>query len=106
MLGLGSGRPVLIADGVTEGINLPDGVVIDAAFGDEVHGIAMLEPGLTLATEDGGQHWRTVNVERAAEVVAVGATRWTRGRRECLDPVAMRPPTDRPRWASRTSAHA
>ncbi len=82
-LGLGTGRPVLLRDGTATDIGLPDGVVLEVAFGDDAHGIALLEPGLALATDDGGQHWRSLAVDRPEAVLAVGPARWVRGAAEC-----------------------
>ncbi len=82
--GLGTGRAVVIRDGAAEGIGLPPGVVLDAAFGDETEGIAILEPGVVLYTEDGGRHWSpTVLDDVPREVAAADGQRWVRAEAGC-----------------------
>ncbi len=86
-LGLGSGRTTVVRDGAVEGLTLPPGVVIDAAFGDERHGLAVLEPGRALLTDDGGAHWSPLPLgdDAALEVVALDGRRWVRGDEACYE---------------------
>jgi hypothetical protein len=85
MLGLGSGRAVIVRDGVAEGLGLPPGFVLDAAFGDEQRGVAILEPGTVVLTDDGGGRWSPVALrgDTPLEVVALDARRWIRGAVGC-----------------------
>lgn len=93
-LGLGGGRVVRLRDGAADGIGLPPVFALDAAFTDDLHGIAIVEPGVVLRTEDGGQRWSTVPLpgDVPREVVASGDMRWVRGDLGCfaLDGDALR----------------
>lgn len=84
VLGRGNGRVVVIRDGTAEGLGLPAGFVLDAAFGDDLRGLALLEPGRLLHTEDGGQRWSSLALDDAPlEVFAAGGRRWVRGESGC-----------------------
>lgn len=81
-VGHGTGLAVTIHRGRLTGARAPvPGVVIDAAFGDDRRGIAIVEPGRAYATEDGGAHWRAVPMtdDVALRAVATPDTRWLVG---------------------------
>ncbi len=85
-LGLGTGRAVVIRDGAAEGVGLPPGVVLDAAFSDATEGLAILEPGVVLHTEDGGLHWSPTMLDDVPlEVAAADGRRWVRAGAGCYE---------------------
>ncbi|MDO9019593.1 MAG: hypothetical protein Q8S73_28970 [Deltaproteobacteria bacterium] len=78
--GLGVGRAITVRNGEAADLRPPDdGVLIDAAFVDDVLGVAVSEPGLAWTTRDGGAHWTRVTVEGVALSVVAGRDgRWLR----------------------------
>lgn len=101
-LGLGGGRVVRLLHGTAEGLGLPTGFVLDAAFADPTRGVAIVEPGVVLRTDDGGRGWSPVPLadDVPRELVASSDSRWVRGDRGCFvldgDALRSRPCTDLP----------
>ncbi|MFO0601549.1 MAG: hypothetical protein U0324_00175 [Polyangiales bacterium] len=80
VVGRGVGRPVALRDGAIEGMDVP-GTVMDAAFVDDRTGVAVVEPGVALFTEDGGATWRPLRVDDAlTDVLATPAGVFVEGR--------------------------
>gem|GEM_PF-6654608 len=75
----GVGRICAARAGVVEGVRPPNlGAVIDVAFSDDAHGVAVTEPGLAWFTR-GGERWSRLAVEGAALSAAADRDRlWLR----------------------------
>ncbi|MEZ4410138.1 MAG: hypothetical protein R3A52_27225 [Polyangiales bacterium] len=80
--GRGAGRVVEVDEGRAEGLSLPPGVVLDVAFSDDHRGIALMEPGVVLLTDDGGAAWNLATdlTDAVHQVVADDSHRWAVGR--------------------------
>ncbi len=78
-VGIGTGPLVAVSEGRLEGVEVAPGYAfIDAAFANERQGVAVVEPGDLLVTDDGGAHWRRVPTgdELPTHVDAIHARRW------------------------------
>lgn len=77
--GRGVGRPTFVRGGAAEGLTLPS-AVIDVAFSDGARGVAIVEPGVALITQDGAR-WRPVTGlgEPPLSVLALADARWVLG---------------------------
>ena len=78
-VGIGTGPLVAVSEGRLEGVEVAPGYAfIDAAFANDRQGVAVVEPGELIATEDGGARWRRVPTgdELPTHVDAIHARRW------------------------------
>jgi hypothetical protein len=94
VLGLGTGRVVAVRDGRAEGAEMPAGWILDAAFGDDLRGLALRMGGEVWRTDDGGARWSPVDLsgDVGIEVYARDGERRVRGAAGCFEvgPVDVR----------------